>query len=86
MCEGEIAGDLLTTSFTSELAGLCPPSKEKHVFRLMKKIQSTNQKTGASFRNNLLSSLFTQRVTAFAAPIAALLGNRGDKAIYNSNG
>lgn len=56
------------------------------VCHLMKdKAESAAQKTGASFRNNLPSSFFTQRATAFAAPIAALLGNRGDSVMYNSN-
>ena len=44
------------------------------------------QKTGASRRNIEPSAFLTHRATAFAAPTAALLGNRGDKAMYNSNG
>ena len=45
-----------------------------------------NQKTGASLKNNRPSSFFTHRATALAAPTAALLGNRGDRTMYNSNG
>ena len=41
---------------------------------------------GASRRNNLVSSFFTQRTTAFAAPITALLGKRAETAMYNSKG
>lgn len=44
------------------------------------------QKTGASLKNKLLSSFFTHRATALAAPTAALLGNRGDSAMYISKG
>jgi len=45
-----------------------------------------NQKTGASLKNNRPSSFLTHRATALAAPTAALLGNRGESAMYNSNG
>lgn len=38
------------------------------------------QNTGASRKNNLDSSFFTHRTTAFAAPIMALLGSSGETA------
>jgi hypothetical protein len=46
----------------------------------------TVQKTGTSLKNNRASSFFIHFATEFAAPTAALLGSKGERAMYISKG